>query len=89
MEQIMDYTNRNFIIFNVSEINEINFDEVLELSSQWLRKSLDGTKTLVKWDGNITPNCVQTLTTSEGPYNYNEIDIIVSTPEWTDYNSKP
>ena len=89
MGEIQDYNDRNFIILNVSEINKINFDEVLETSAKWLRKSLDGTKTLVKWDGNITPNCVQTLTTSEGPYNYDEITNILITPEWTDYNTKP
>jgi hypothetical protein len=85
MEQTIDYTDRNFIIFNVSEINKINFDEVLESSSQWLRKSIDGTKTLVKWDGNIIPTSVQTLTTSEGPYTYDEMVSILETSEWMEY----
>ena len=89
MIQLQDDNNRNYMIFNISEINKINFDEVLESSTQWLRKSVDSTKTLVKWDGNIIPNCVQTLTTSEGPYNYDEITNILITPEWTDYNTKP
>jgi hypothetical protein len=89
MGQTQDYTDMNYIIFNVSEINKINFDEVLETSIQWIRKSIDGQKTLVKWDGNITPNCVETLTTSEGPYNYDEITNILISPEWTDYNTKP
>ena len=84
MEQTQNYSDRNFIIFNVSEINKINFDEVLETSAQWLRNSIDNEKTFVKWDGNITPNCVQTLTTSEGPYTYDEMLTILSTPEWTD-----
>ena len=89
MEQIIDYTDRNFMIFNVSEINKINFDEVLESSEQWLRKSVDETKTFVKWDGNIIPTCVTELTTKEGPYNYDEITNILISPEWTDYNTKP
>ena len=33
-----------------------------------------------------TPPCVQNLTTSEGPYTYNEILDILATPEWTDPN---
>jgi hypothetical protein len=33
-----------------------------------------------------TPPCVQSLTTSEGPYTYNEILDILATPEWTDPN---
>jgi hypothetical protein len=84
MEQNQNYSNRNFMILNVSEINKINFDEVLESSSQWLRKSVNNQKTLIKWDGNTIPTSVQTLTTSEGPYTYDEMVSILSTPEWTD-----
>jgi hypothetical protein len=82
MEQNQNYSNRNFMIFNVSEINKINFDEVLESSSQWLRNSVNNQKTFVKWDGDVIPDCIQTLTTSEGPYSYDEIINILETPEW-------
>lgn len=80
-----EYDNREFMIFNVSELNKINFNEVLETSEDTVRKSVDLTKTFVKWNGS-TPPCVQSLTTSEGPYTYNEILTILSTPEWTDPN---
>ena len=80
----MDYSDRNFMIFNVSEINKINFDEVLETSAQWLRKSVNNQKTLIKWDGDSIPSSVQTLTTSEGPYTYDEIIVILNTSEWTE-----
>jgi hypothetical protein len=71
------------MIFSVLELDKINFNEVLETSIDTVRKSVDKTKTFVKWDGNITPNCVQTLTTSEGPYTYDEILTILATLEWT------
>lgn len=80
----MNYTDRNFMIFNVSEINKINFDEVLETSAQWLRRSVNAQKTFVKWDGDTTPSSVQTLTTSEGPYTYDEILVILNGTEWTE-----
>ena len=83
--EIQDYENRKFMIFNVSELNQINFNEVLETSAETVRKSVDETKTFVKWDGNI-PDCVNNLTTKEGPYTYEEILTILSTPEWTDPN---
>jgi len=79
------YLNREFMIFNVSELNKINFNEVLETSIDTVRKSVDELKTFVKWEGN-TPPSVQTLTTSEGPYTYNEMLTILATPEWTDPN---
>lgn len=75
------YDHRVFIIFNVSELEKINFNEVLETSINTVRKSIDLTKTFVKWDGS-TPSSVLTLTTTEGPYNYNEMVALMSTPEW-------
>jgi hypothetical protein len=82
----MEYTDRNFMIFNVSELNNIDFNQVLETSSDTVRKSVDGTKTFVKWEG-TTPTCVSDLTTKEGPYTYGEILTILSTSTWTDPNS--
>lgn len=77
-----DYPQREFIIFNVSELNQIDFTQVLETSLDTVRKSVDQTKTFVKWDG-VIPECVNNLTTKEGPYTYDEIIQILSGPEWT------
>jgi hypothetical protein len=77
------HINREFMIFNVSELNKINFNEVLETSIDTIRKSVDLTKTFVKWNGSI-PLSIQSLTTSEGPYTHNEMLDILLTPEWTD-----
>ena len=70
------------MIFNVSELPNIDFTQVLETSEETVRKSVDGTKTFVKWDGDM-PECVTTLTTQEGPYTYEEILTIMSTLEWS------
>ena len=78
----MSYENREFMIFNVTELDQINFTQVLETSIDTVRKSVDGTKTFVKWDGTI-PDCVLDLLTKEGPYTYEEILGILATPEWT------
>ena len=86
MADLQEYDNRRFMIFNVSELNQIDFNTVLETSSDTVRKSINETKTFVKWDG-MMPTCVSNLTTKEGPYTYEEILTILSTPEWTDPNS--
>ena len=80
---IQIYDNRSFLIFNVSEINKVNFNDILETSTDTLRKSVDKTKTLIKWEDPETPAFVSTLTTKEGPYTYDEILVILATPEWT------
>jgi hypothetical protein len=77
-----NYENRQFMIFNVSELPNIDFTQVLETSEETVRKSVDQTKTFIKWDGEM-PECVSTLTTKEGPYTYDEILVILSTSEWS------
>ena len=83
--QLQEYDDRKFMIFNVSELNQIDFTQVLETSLDTVRKSIDNTKTFVKWDG-VMPDSVNNLTTKEGPYTYDEILTILSTTEWTDPN---
>ena len=77
------FDNRNFMIFNVSELGSVNFNEVLETSQDTVRKSVDETKTFVKWEGDDTPTSVDSLTTKEGPYNYEDMLTILSGSEWT------
>jgi hypothetical protein len=79
----MDYNNRHFMIFSVTELPNIDFTQVNETSIDTVRKSVNGEKTFVKWDGDNMPSSVETLTTKEGPYTYEEILIILSTEEWT------
>jgi hypothetical protein len=80
----MSYENREFMIFNVSELPNVDFTQVLETSIDTVRKSVDQTKTFVKWDGVAIPSSVDAITTKEGPYTYEEILTILSTEEWTD-----
>ena len=79
MEQ---YEQRQFMIFNVSELEQIDFSQVLETSSETVRKSVDGSKTFVKWQGDI-PLSVGSLITKEGPYTYQEMITILSSEEWS------
>ena len=81
--QLQDYENRQFMIFSVTELNQIDFTQVCETSIDTVRKSTDESKTFVKWDGEEIPTSVDSLTTKEGPYTYEEILEILSTEEWT------
>jgi hypothetical protein len=81
--ETQNYENREFMIFNVSELNQIDFTQVHETSQETVRKSVDETLKFVKWDG-ATPQCILDLQTKEGPYTYEEMLSILATPEWTD-----
>ncbi len=71
------------MIFNVSELGLVDFTQVLETSQDTVRKSIDETKTFLKWEGDVVPSSINSLTTKEGPYNYSEIRTILSGVEWT------
>ena len=75
-------SNIFFMIFNVSELNKIDFEQVKETSINTVRKSVDGIKTFVKWEGQLIPSSIQILNTKQGPYTYIEIIEILNTPEW-------
>ena len=78
------YKQRNFAIFFTTELNQINFDEVLETSADTVRTSVNGTKTFVKWDGETPPPSVEALETIEGYYTYTEMLDVLSGEEWTE-----
>ena len=75
------YDERNYLIFDVSELDEIDFSQVLETSKETVRKSINGAKTFVKWAGE-RPDCTKSLSTAQGPFTHEEILAILSSPEW-------
>jgi hypothetical protein len=76
------FNDRRFVIFDVTEIPLIDFNQVFETSPETLRRSVDESKTFVKYDL-PTPSCIELLTTKSVEYTYDGILIILSGPEWT------
>lgn len=76
------YDNRQFAIFSVDEIDKIDFGLVCESSPDTLRRSVDGTKTFVKWDGEV-PDFVYDIETVDGPFTYEQMMEILWSAEWT------
>lgn len=76
-----EYAYRRFVIFDVTELPLINFDQVEETSMYTVRKSVDKTQTFVKYTI-PQPSSVAALTTKSQEYTYDEILAILSTPEW-------
>jgi len=74
--------NRKYYIFNVSELDKVNFYEVQETSKDTVRKSVDESLTFIKYDGEEMPPSIQSLETKQGPYTQSEILEILNSPEW-------
>jgi hypothetical protein len=77
------YENRRYLIIPVSQLSKVDFNQVGETSAETVRKSVDQTKTFVKWEGQ-DPTFVSQLTNTEGPYTHEQILNILSTEEWTE-----
>jgi hypothetical protein len=74
--------DRKYVIFDCSELPSVNFSEVMETSADTVRKSVDQTKTFVKYEG-TQPASVAALTTKSQEYTHEEILAILATSEWT------
>jgi hypothetical protein len=70
---------RTYVIINSSDVDGVDFSKVLQTSEDTLRYSLDGTKAVLKFEGD-TPSFL----IGEPQYDHAEILSILSGPDWTD-----
>jgi len=69
----MRFENRKWIIINVSDITDEMISSAIQTSKDTLRKTTDGTKAILKWDGD-TPSVFDGMTT----YNHSQILAILN-----------
>ena len=75
----MDYSNRKWVIVNVSDITDEMIVNAMQSGRDTLRKTLDDSKAILKFDGD-TPSCFDGLTT----YNHSEILAELAKSDWTE-----
>ena len=76
------FDHRHYVIIPYSEVNNINFDQVIESSIDTVRKSVDNTKTFVKYKGEM-PSSITTIEGKSQEYYYEEMRVILSGEECT------
>jgi hypothetical protein len=76
--------NKKYLIIPLEEISKVDFSLVCETSINTLRKSIDESKTFVKWidDESTDVSSLLSIPNCEGPYSHGEILKILSTSEW-------
>jgi len=77
------YGQRNFMIIDVADLGLVDFTQVLETSPDTVRKSVDGTRTFLKWEGEGVPSSVDAVPSKQGPVSYEDMLAILATEEWT------
>lgn len=78
----MSYVDRKWAIITLADYTDEQLEDLItkaiQTSVSTLRKSVDDTKAILKWDGN-TPEGFEGITT----YTHSEIRTTLSTSEWT------
>tara|TARA_Y100001963_G_scaffold123907_1_gene174275 strand:- start:1486 stop:1716 length:231 start_codon:yes stop_codon:yes gene_type:complete len=72
------FENRKWVIVDTSNITREMLMCSIQSSRSSLRKTLNGNKAILKWDGN-TPSCFDGMTT----YTHSEIKVELAKSEWT------
>ena len=79
----MGFENRKWVIITLSNYNDEQLgtliSNAIQTSASTLRKTLDGTKALLKWDGD-TPSVFDGMTT----YNHSQILTEIAKNTWTE-----
>ena len=70
--------NRTYVILEASEVGNVDFNKVCQTSADTLRYSVDGSKFLLKYEGD-TPSFLEGKT----EYTHSEILAILATDEWS------
>jgi len=73
--------SNKYLIMLTSEINKIDFEQVVITSQETITYNGDGSKAVIEWDG-IEPAFLSDLSYQEGPYNLEEMQEIIQLPEW-------
>ena len=78
----MGFENRKWVIITLASYTDEELENLvgnaIQSSVNSLRKSVDSTKAILKWDSD-TPSVFSSMTT----YNHSEILTILATDEWT------
>ena len=79
----MSHSNRKWVIITLADYTDEQLENLvanaIQTGTSTLRKSLDSTKAILKWDGD-TPSCFDGMTT----YSHSEILTTLATNVWTE-----
>lgn len=75
------FNDRKYVVIFYSDIDQIDFMQVMETSAETVRRSVDGTLTFVKYEGAM-PSSVAALTNKSQEFTHEEFLNVLTKPEW-------
>jgi hypothetical protein len=81
----MKLNNKTYAVINLTDVGLIDFNQIGETSVSTIRKSLDDTQFVIKWQDGYTPTFITDgSVVPVGTYNHSEILELMATPEWSE-----
>ena len=79
------HNTKTYAVINLSDIGLIDFSQIGQTSASTVRKSLDNTEFVIKWEDGYTPTFITDLTVVPvGTYDHHAILELMATPEWSE-----
>jgi len=79
------HNTRTYATINLTDVGLIDFNQIGETSASTIRKSLDDTQFVIKWQDGYTPTFItDSSVVPVGTYNHSEILELMATPEWSE-----
>ncbi len=78
------HNTKTYAVINLTEISLIDFSQVAQSSASTIRKSLDNTQFVIKWENGYTPTFISDGTVIPvGTYDHHAILQLMATPAWS------
>jgi len=79
------HNTRTYATINLTDVGQIDFSQVGQTSASTIRKSLDNTQFVIKWEDGYTPNFINdgSVVPIE-TYDHHAILLLMATAEWSE-----
>ena len=79
------HNTKTYAVINLTDLELIDFSQINETSKDTIRKSLDNTEFVIKWEeGHIPTFITDASVIPVGTYDHHAILELMATPEWSE-----
>jgi len=79
------HNTKTYAVINLTDISLIDFSQIAQSSASTIRKSLDDTQFVIKWENGYTPTFItDSSVIPVGTYDHHAILELMSTDKWSE-----
>jgi len=79
------HNTKTYAVINLTDISLIDFSQIAQSSASTIRKSLDDTQFVIKWENGYTPTFITDASVIPvGTYDHHAILELMATDKWSE-----